>query len=110
MKDVNNVKKIIAYIEQKTEQSMTHRHMVTAEMNHIGKQMRKDMYNAFRENAISVDIRGTKTKKVCCPSSSNNQSANEKVCPYSRKPFDVPMQAEVDVAIVMKVMNLAFHK
>ena len=68
--DAANVGKIIDYIQGKLQKPLAHRHMITAEMNQVGKEMRKDMYNAFRKNAVSVDIRGTKKKQVYCPSSS----------------------------------------
>ena len=31
------------------------------------------------------------------------------MCPYSKTPFEISVQSEVDVAIVMKVMNIAFQ-
>jgi uncharacterized LabA/DUF88 family protein len=55
------------------------------------------LYNVFRASGINVDIRGTKKKQVNCPSSKCNKS------------FEIAVQSEVDVAIVMKVMSIAFH-
>ena len=46
-----------------------------------------------------MDIRGFKKKQAWCPNKS---------CPYSQKAFDFQVQQEVDVAIVMKAMKIAF--
>ena len=55
------------------------------------------MYNAFRASSINVDTRGTKKKRVSCPGGKCNKS------------FEIAVQSEVDVAIVMKVMTIAFQ-
>ena len=60
---------------------------------------RANIYNAFKKNSVNVDIRGFKKKQVWCPN---------KICNFSEKSFDILVQSEVDVAIVMKAMKMVF--
>ena len=55
------------------------------------------MYNNLKKNNISVDIRDFKRKQVRCPNKSCNNG------------FEIQIQQEVDVAIVMKAMKIAFQ-
>lgn len=57
------------------------------------------MYNSLKRQSISCDVRTFKRKSAVCPN---------KNCTYSSKGFDIQVQSEVDVAIVMKVMKVAF--
>eukprot|EP00350_Pseudokeronopsis_sp_OXSARD2_P004393 CAMPEP_0170546606 /NCGR_PEP_ID=MMETSP0211-20121228/4970_1 /TAXON_ID=311385 /ORGANISM="Pseudokeronopsis sp., Strain OXSARD2" /LENGTH=59 /DNA_ID=CAMNT_0010851167 /DNA_START=409 /DNA_END=588 /DNA_ORIENTATION=- len=57
------------------------------------------MYTALKKNSVSVDIRSFKKKQVTCLN---------KNCVHASRPFDMQVQQEVDVAIVMKAMKVAF--
>ena len=70
------------------------RHYVTSD-NDQGK--RKPMYNALKKQGIHIDTRNFKKKTAYCPN---------KQCNFS-KGHAITMQAEVDVAIVMKAMKSA---
>jgi hypothetical protein len=72
---------------------------VTAEKDSQSIALRQNIYNSLKKNSISVDIRGLKKKQAWCPN---------KACPHSQKAFEFPVQSEVDVAIVMKAMKIAF--
>jgi hypothetical protein len=53
----------------------------------------------LKKHSVSVDIRNFKKKSVTCP---------QKSCVHGTKTFDISVQQEVDVAIVMKAMKVAF--
>ena len=84
--------------------------MITAEINQVGREMRKDMYNPFRKNVVNIDIRGTKKiqvyyrlhKELRRVINAPTQRRHLKHRCYSK-------ESEVDVAFVIKVMNFSFQ-
>ncbi len=92
---------LVEYIRDRTGGLiLTQRHFVTAEKDSQSiLQRQTTLYNGLKKNNISVDIRGFKKKQVWCPN---------KECQHSQKAFEIQVQQEVDVAIVMKAMKIAF--
>jgi uncharacterized LabA/DUF88 family protein len=89
------------YIEQKSGVKFHPKlkHYVAAEDDELEVVKRWDYYENIKNNGCQIDIRTHKGKNAYCP---------EKGCLYSDKPFQIKVQAEVDVAIVMKVMDACF--
>ena len=80
-------------------------------MSQAGQEKRQSMYDSFTRNGFEVDIRGVKRKKVYCPfKRGTNQCRPQKECKFSKEGFEVAVQSQVDVAIVMKVMHIAFQQ
>ena len=87
---------------------LTKKVFVTAECSKSSKEARSKFYTNLENNGFEVDIRGTKKKKVFCPSGQKIMNMTMSTCKYSKQGFEISVQSEVDVAIVMKVMSSAF--
>ena len=62
---------------------------------------RRNFYENLEKNGFRCDIRNFKGKKVFCPN---------KTCKINKNGFTLQMQEQVDVAIVMKAMELAYKQ
>ena len=71
-------------------------HFMTAEKSQGSAWHRQPFYDEMAEVGYEIDIRTFKGKQVYCPKES---------CIHSKNGFNIQMQAEVDVAIVMKAME-----
>jgi len=89
---------LLNYIEQKANggDTISQRHYLTAERDSNAIQSHKPLYDSLKKQGIQVDIRKFKRKTTYCPNKS---------CPVSKSGFDIQVQQEVDVAIVMKAMK-----
>ena len=74
---------------------------VTAERNVDAIFHRKPFYSMLERHGFHCDIRNMKAKDVKCPN---------KECKLSKTGFSLPVQEQVDVAIVMTAMALAWKR
>ena len=92
-------KVLTQYLEQKSGNQYELMYYITAERNIDAIFHRKGFYGILEKNGFSCDIRNFKGKQVMCPN---------KECKLSKNGFTLQMQEQVDVAIVMKAMELAY--
>jgi uncharacterized LabA/DUF88 family protein len=96
-----NLKILFDYIEQKSKVDFHPelKHFVTAELDEECVDRRWDFYVNIEKYGVRTDIRTFKNKSANCP---------QKGCLYNTQNFQIKVQQEVDVAIVMKVMSACF--
>ena len=80
-------------MEQLANTTFDYKYYMTADNNVM---RRADFYHEIQQAGFTLDVRKFKGKKAYCPN---------KLCNMSKTGFDLQVQAEVDVAIVMKAME-----
>ena len=84
---------VVQYMEQLANTTFDYKYYMTAD-NHVMR--RADFYHEIQSAGFTLDVRKFKGKRAHCPN---------KLCNMSKTGFDMQVQAEVDVAIVMKAME-----
>lgn len=100
--DETGLRILFDFIEQKSKVKFhpNLKHFVSAEEDELDVVKRWNYYeNLEKRHGIRVDLRNFKSKNAYCP---------QKGCPYNESGFQIKVQREVDVAIVMKVVNACF--
>ena len=87
-------------MQQKAKTRFDYMYYMTAERCESSVWHRKQFYEQISQKGFQVDIRTFKGKQVFCPN---------KHCNVSKSGFNLQVQAEVDVAIVMKAMQHAYQ-
>ena len=87
---------LVAYMEQLAHTDFDYKYYITAEKSESSAWYREGFYEQLSSLGFKIDIRKFKGKQVFCPN---------KECTISKKGFNLQVQAEVDVAIVMKAME-----
>ena len=87
---------IVQFMEQRAGTSFDKMYYVTAEKSASSVQYRDHFYEQLYDLGFEIDIRGFKGKQAFCPN---------KECNMHRCGFNIQVQAEVDIAIVMKAMQ-----
>ena len=92
---------MIDYMKQQAELTQfDHKHYLTAEQNDSSMARRMPFYDEMINIGFKVDVRHFKGKRAYCP---------ETDCPQHKTGFDIKVQAEVDVAIVMKAVEHLYN-
>ena len=87
---------VLEYMQQINHTEFDYKYYITAEKGESSVWYRKAFYEQISALGFTVDIRKFKGKQVFC---------TNKQCNNSKNGFNLQVQAEVDVAIVMKAME-----
>lgn len=91
---------ILEYMQQINHTEFDYKYYITAEKGESSVWYRKAFYEQISALGFTVDIRKFKGKQVFC---------TNKQCNNSKHGFNLQVQAEVDVAIVMKAMEHVYQ-
>lgn len=91
---------VLEYMQQINHTEFDYKYYITAEKGESSVWYRKAFYEQISALGFTVDIRKFKGKQVFC---------TNKQCNNSKNGFNLQVQAEVDVAIVMKAMEHVYQ-